>query len=899
MGVADVDGVRGAAGVMGAAGVRGARGVMGVEDVAGARGAAGAGRAVGVMGAMGMGGDAGARGVSGVMGMRRVRGVGGVRGVAGVAGVGGVRGMGGVRGIRRVAGVVLGAALLAGPWVSGWAQTAPVETITVGVSQPVEILHDRWGIAHIYAQNEHDLFFAQGYNVAHDRLFQLEMWRRQATGTAAEILGHSELERDIGNRLFQYRGNLDEELQWYHPHGAAIVQAFVDGINAYIAQTQAHPELLTPEFRYLGIQPQPWTAAVVISRFNALSANVTTEIGTAQAVHALGAARVEELEHFQPAGPDLSVDAAIDTTLLSREILAPYTAYHSPMRFTAGELAAGAPATALARLNASADELPSEFDLAQTPGVIGSNNWVVSGRLTVSGFPMMMNDPHRVQEAPSLRYWVHLVAPGWDVIGAGEPALPGISVGHNQRGAWGLTIFGSDEEDLYVYDTNPAAPNQYRYQGAWVPMRIVETTIPVKGEAPVTVQLKYTRHGPVVYEDAAHHKAYAVRAAWLEPGGAPYLASLRMDQAQTWTEFEQACTFARMPGENMVWADVDGNIGFQAIGITPMRPNWSGLVPVPGDGRYEWSGYLDPRLLPHTLNPAAGFFNTSNNYDLPPNWPYKTALHYQWGDAYRAARVAEVLGSGRLFTVADMEQLQNDTLSLPARSLVPLLNGLPMPNEADRAAQQTLLHWNDRLEPDSEAAGIYEMWQRQLVRDVRPVAIPAGVAINPSMTRIVEWLHAPDGRFGADPVAGRDALLVKSFDEAVTALGARLGPDPTHWQLGAYHHALIISPIAAALGAAGERFNVGDAPRGGDAYTVNATGGGDNQTAGGSFKIVADSGDWDGSVGLNNPGQSGDVNSPHYRDLYPLWARGEYFPIFYSRAKVESVTESETKLVPR
>jgi penicillin G amidase len=241
----------------------------------------------------------------------------------------------------------------------------------------------------------------------------------------------------------------------------------------------------------------------------------------------------------------------------------------------------------------------------------------VSGKLTATGFPMMMNDPHRNQQTPSLRYWVHLVAPGWDVIGAGEPALPGISIGHNDFGAWGLTIFGTDSEDLYVYDTNPSNPLEYKYNGGWEAMTVVKESIPVKAEASVEVDLKYTRHGPVVFEDKSHHKAYAIRAAWREVGGAPYLASLRMDQAHSWEEFRDACGYSRIPAENMIWADRGGNIGYQAVGIAPLRPNWSGLLPVPGDGRYEWDGYLPIKALPQVLNPEKGFFNTSNNYLIP------------------------------------------------------------------------------------------------------------------------------------------------------------------------------------------------------------------------------------------------------------------------------------------
>jgi penicillin G amidase len=785
---------------------------------------------------------------------------------------------------------------------SGRAATPPSETLAIpGLSQPVEIIKDHWGISHIYAKDEHDLFFAQGYNVARDRLFQLEMWRRQATGTAAEILGKKELKRDIGNRLFMFRGDLNQELNWYHPHGAAIIGAFVDGINAYISETEQNPALLPIDFKMLGIKPGRWTPAVVISRFNGLLGNIEQELNMAMAIRTIGADKVKDIDYFQPANPDLNIDPSIDTSLLSRDILALYRAYRTPLKFTPDEVLPEYrnPKT-VARLDDAVEGSP--MDLSYRRENIGSNNWVVSGKLTESGYPLLMNDPHRVQEAPSLRYWVHLVAPGWDVIGGGEPALPGISIGHNDSGAWGLTIFGTDSEDLYVYDTNPENPNQYKYAGTWESMNIIRESIPVKGESAVAVELKYTRHGPVVFEDTAHHKAYAVRAAWREIGGAPYLASLRMDQAHSWNEFRDACSYSRIPAENMIWADRDGNIGYQAVGIAPQRPNWSGLVPVPGDGRYEWDGYLPIKALPNVLNPEKGFYNTSNEYQIPRGWPYREALHYVWTDPYRAQSVAEHLSSGRRFSVADMVQLQNNNLSIPARSLVPLLADLDYSNTPAQQAAARLVHWNALLDKDSVPAGIYEMFQRSLLANVRAIVVPKAAQAfigMPPMSRIVAWMEAPDGRFGNDPIAGRNAVLVKSLEEAVADLSKRLGPDMEKWQLGAYHYARILSPMSAAVRPdLQEKFDVGHFARGGDAYTITATGGGDNQNAGGSFKIIVDTENWDNSVGLNNPGQSGDPDSPHYRDLYELWARGKYFPIFYSRPKVESVAEKISMLAP-
>ncbi len=790
--------------------------------------------------------------------------------------------------------------------ISGTASFAHTQSESLSVSgllEPVEILTDRWGIAHIYAENESDLFFAQGFSAARDRLFQFELWRRQATGTTAEILGSRALARDIGARLHMFRGDLEEELNHYHPRGKAIIEAFVAGINAYIAETERQPDLLPIEFELLGITPGPWTPAIVISRHQGLVSNLTRELAYGRAVDAIGSGEVSELSWFRPGNPSLDLDPAIDGSLLTEDILETYRAFRRPIRFTPDDIAVEYRGNQAA-FNRLASLIPSELDLAEFGDAIGSNNWVVGGSRTLSGYPLMANDPHRVQQAPSLRYWVHLVAPGWNVIGGGEPTLPGVSIGHNEYGAWGLTVFGQDNEDLYVYDTNPENAQQYRYRDSWEDMRVIEERFNVEGElAKTSMELKFTRHGPVLYEDVANRKAYALRAAWMDIGSAPYLASLRMDQATSWEEFRDACRYSRLPSENMVWIDTDKNIGYQAVGVSPIRPNWSGLVPVPGDGRYEWDGYLPIEDLPHVFNPEADYFATANNFMVPENYAYMNALHYTWGDEMRAVRLAEVLGSGRRHTLVDMMQLQHDELSVPARNLVPLLDGVTITDTRIVAVRRKLLDWDFVLGQRSTEAAIYVAWERQLLDRVKKLFIPQTVQelLSLNMKRVIDWLSAPDGRFGPDPVDGRNALLVDTLSEAISHLQSRLGPNMTQWQYGdaRYKHALIRHPLGAAVRSdLRDQLDVGPVSRGGYGRTVNNTGNGDNQTSGASFRIIADSENWDNSVGTNSPGQSGDPDNVHYRDLFDLWARGQYFPIFYSREKVESVVEQTTNLEP-
>jgi penicillin amidase len=774
-----------------------------------------------------------------------------------------------------------------------------------GLQQPVEIIRDRTGISHIYAKNEHDLFFAQGYSAARDRLFQLEIWRRQATGTVAELLGRRELERDIGTRQFKYRGDLTRELTHYHPRGPAIVGAFVDGVNAYVAQTERNPALLPLEFRLLGTKPGRWTRDVVISRHQGLLGNLEDELDYGRAVAAVGPDVVKRIAYFHPGDPDIRLDTAIDGRLLSAPIIARYQAFQSSIRFRPSDLAAAFrnDDAAYRRLAAMSDSAAEELRTNQRRD-IGSNNWAVSGKLSATGHPLLANDPHRSQSAPSLRYWVHLVAPGWNVVGGGEPEIPGVSIGHNEFGAFGLTVFETDGEDLYVYKTDPANARRYWYRGRWEAMRVVRESIGVKGESPVSVDLAFTRHGPVVYEDTARHVAYAVRAAWMEPGGAPYMASLRMDQARTWEEFRDACAFSNIPGENMIWADRAGNIGWQAVGIAPIRTHWSGLVPVPGDGRYEWSGFLPIKEKPHALNPSSGFIATANNNLIPPGYAHMNAVGYEWADPFRWTRIAEVLGSGRKLTVDDMTRLQTDYLSIPARELVPLLANLRPSREETERARRSLLSWDFVLDTASIGAGIYEAWLRQLNANVARVVVPQ--AARPyfrslSTKRVIDWLRQPTRAFGANPAATRDSLLINSLDEAVSDLTRRFGSNTRAWRWGqpAYHHATIRHPLSPAVDASTRgRLDVGPAPRGGDGTTVGATGSSDNQTSGASFRIAVDVGDWEKMLGTNTPGQSGNPDDPHYRDLFPLWAADRYFVVPFVRARVDAAAEARMVLVP-
>mgnify|MGYP001400670022 FL=1 len=775
-----------------------------------------------------------------------------------------------------------------------------------GLDKPVEILKDHWGISHIYAETEHDLFFAQGYSAARDRLFQFEIWRAQATGTVAEILGSRAVDRDHGTRLFKFRGPMHEEMNHYHPRGVDIITSFVHGVNAYIDEALQDPDSLPLPFKLLDIQPKHWTEEVVISRHQGLLGNISLELSTGRAVCAIGEDKVRELRYFHPHDPILTLDPLIDCdSLLNNDILHLYNSYRRPIRFQPDDIALAQYRNTEEAYETIADILIEEERDLQKRSIddIGSNNWVVSGDLTQDGWPMMINDPHRSQAVPSLRYWSHLVGPGWNVIGGGEPEIPGISIGHNEHGAWGLTVFNTDGEDLYVYETNPDNPSQYRYLGEWEEMRVISETIEVKDASPVSVELKYTRHGPVVFEDQENSLAYAIRPAWMEVGGSPYLASLRMDQATSWEEFREASNFSNIPGENMIWADRQGNIGWQAVGIAPIRRNFSGMVPVPGDGRYEWDGYLPIKAKPNEFNPDRGYIETSNSNYTKPDYPYLDAIGFTWTDPYRWARGSEVLGSGRKFNMTDMVELQHDYLSIPARTLIPFFKELESDDLEVEQARQMLLNWDFVLGKDSVEAGIYVAFERQLLDNIELLKVPeiAKSYVSVGMKTAIDMLLAPDGDFGNDPIQGRDEFLLQTLSQGIQNLKQKLGPEFKDWVYGQedYKHALIRHPLSPALNEElRDRLNVGPAPRGGNGFTLGNTGSGDNQTSGASFRIFVDTRDWDNTLGMNTPGQVGDPDSPLYDNLFELWANDKVFPAFYSREKIESVLFEKLDLIP-
>ncbi len=739
-----------------------------------------------------------------------------------------------------------------------------------GLKEPVEVLRDRWGVPHIYAKNVDDLFLAQGFVVAQDRLFQIDLWRRVAVGETAEILGRQALAGDRFARLLKYRGSLDAEWASYGPDARRITTAFTHGINACIDHLGNR---LPIEFQILGLNAKKWQPEDCLGRMSGIvmTRNFTNEIPRAQLVAALGAERARQVAPTDPVRA-YAPAPGLDLAGIDEAVLAGYNAATRVLSFR--------------------------------PAEGGSNNWVVDGTLSTSGKPLLASDPHRPINLPSLRYLVHLQAPGWNVIGSGEPSIPGVAIGHNERVAWGFTIVGTDQADLYVEETNPQDPTQYKVGERWQPMQIVREKVTVRGETkPIEVELRYTRHGPVLHQDTQRQRAYALKWVGSEPGGAAYLGCLALDRAGNWQQFREALKAWKAPSENMIYADVDGNIGWVAAALTPVRQGWDGLLPVPGAaGAYEWQGFLPVGELPQTFNPSRHFVATANHKILPPQYPH--AISYEWTPSYRFARIQQRLEAKKSFSLEDFKSMQYDSTSLPGQTLARLVQRVPASDPGLRPYIDLLAGWDGVLTRESRAGPLYAVWLQELVDEFYRPHVPKEllrfVTARSGIEVMLAALDKPERAwFGDDPVAGRDRLLHQSLVRAVAKVKTLMG-DSSGWSWGKLHTVTFVHPLASFGSAYEKAFNLGPLPRPGDGLTPHAATYNTRfqQVSGASYRHLFDLADWDRGLATSTPGQSGQPGSPHYADLLPLWAEAEYFPLAYSRAKVEEVTRHRLHLKP-
>lgn len=779
------------------------------------------------------------------------------------------------------------------------------ETLTLaGLHAAGEIRIDSFGISHIRAGNQTDLFFMQGFNAARDRLWQLDLWRKRGLGLLAADFGPGYLAQDHAARHFLYRGDMEAEWRAYAEDARAICRAFAAGINAWITLCAREPARLAPEFSLFATRPALWQPEDVVRiRTHALTRNGASEIIRAN-VLALSDSATDLLR----SGIEPAVELKLAEGLSLADI--PLAALK---RF---KLATAAVSFDDARLAAGVDQIWDWSEVTDLGDIVratceeGSNNWVVHGSRTDSGRPLLASDPHRAFAVPSLRYLVHLQAPGFNAIGAGEPSAPGISLGHNGHTAFGLTIFGADQEDVYVYQTRPGDPDHYRYQEGWEPITRIEETFAIKGQPDQVLTLSFTRHGPLLYEDAEQQRALALRSVWLSAGAAAYLGSLSAMRATSVEAFGSALANWGTPSVNHVCADVAGNVGWFTAGFTPVRHNWHGLLPVPGDGRYEWDGYLPMAQLPHSINPPAGFFATANEMNLPPDYPADApSIGHEWADGSRATRIKQVLAKDKAHSLQAAMALQNDTFSLPARRLCRLLAPLAARAGLTSAQQQAmglLSGWDHQLTADSAAALLFEIWWMKHLRPallsrLTPDAQVLKLLQPGDMDVLLHFLEQPDRRLGDAPPDQRDQLLLATLTAAWHECGQRQGANPAHWQWGALHQTVFEHALSRTAAASDQGWDIGPFALGGSrstpmlaSYRMTDF----RVTAGASVRLVIDVGQWDNSVCINSPGQSGDPRSPHYRDLASRWANGDYVPLVYSDASVDAHTARRIILLP-
>jgi penicillin amidase len=738
-----------------------------------------------------------------------------------------------------------------------------------GLKEPVEVLRDRWGVPHIYAKNGHDLFFAQGFVAAQDRLFQMDWWRRVTVGETAEVLGQEGLAADHFARLIKFRGDTKAEWQSYSPDTREIALAFTDGINACIDHLG---DKLPIEFQILGHKPKRWHHEDVVGRMAGIimTGNFEREIFRAQLIAAVGLEKARLLAPTEPEVPFAPVPG-LDLDGINQFVLGGYQA------------AARAPA----------------FQASLTE----SNNWVVAGKRSASGKPLLANDPHRAIAVPSLRYLVHLHAPGWNVIGSGEPGLPGVAVGHNERIAWGFTIVGTDQADIVVEELNSKNHNYYKVGKQYKALQVVREKFNYKGqEKPVELELKYSRHGPILHVDEERHRAFALRWVGSEPGTAGYLGSLAVGRAKNWKEFLQAMNSWKVPSLNIVYGDVDGNIGWVAAGLTPVRNGYDGLLPVPGTGAFEWERFLKVEELPQEFNPARGYIATANNNILPPG--YKHHIAYDWAPDYRVAVIRQRLKAKKMLTLEDCRSIQHEVTSLTGKALAELIKQIPIKDAKLKEYAKLLEQWDGVLSVESAPGTLYSAWLRELQQEFIRQHLPKKMhhyAKFLSVRVMLQALEKPDAKwFGADAQAKRDEFLQTAFERAVAVVRNKLGDDPKQWAWGKLHTVTFRHPLGALSPAHAKAFNLGPLPRPGDGNTPNNTRYDQTfqQLHGASYRQLFDLADWDRGLATSTPGQSGQPGSPHYADLLPLWQKGEYFPLGYSRKKVEELTERRLSLVP-
>ncbi|HZO73273.1 MAG TPA: penicillin acylase family protein [Ktedonobacteraceae bacterium] len=774
--------------------------------------------------------------------------------------------------------------------------------------EPVEVITDRYGIPHIYAQNEDDLYFAQGYIHAQERLWQMELNRRIGAGRLSELFGTIALEADRFSRRLGMHRAAAEEVARLSEHNKRVLKAYAQGVNAFIEQNQSR---LPIEFVLLRFKPEPWKPADTIQWSKMmgwnLGGNWETEIIRARLIAKLGVELASKLEPgYDPAHP-LIVPPGIEYRGINLGLLEQYQQVKELSGF----------------------------------GMLGgSNNWVVDGTMTATGSPILCNDPHLGQAAPSIWYECHLVAGDIDVVGASFPGSPGIVIGHNQHIAWGVTNAVSDVEDLYIEKFNPENPYQYEFQGQWHEARVVREVINVRGQKePVIEEVRITRHGPILtgitqplngaQANGAHGATTELPLAlrWTGLEQCKIISSIqKLNRATNWTEFLDAMRDWDVPPQNVIYADVEGNIGYIMAGAIPIRGKGQALLPSPGwKGEYEWVGYIPFEELPQSFNPEQHFIATANNRVVDDNYPYY--ITNEWLNGYRAQRIRDLLTSqDHKLTLADMARIQADYYSLPATEIVPYMLQVQPATPLAASALQIARTWDYRLTAESAGAAIYITFLRKLERlvlgtvlgddeDLLDRYLGVGSTIlalvngytSRSRPLLIRLLKEGDDSWFANstlpngPCSWNEALT-KAFHTSIEELRAKLGADPARWQYGSIHQMTYRHPLGTVK-LLSKFFNRGPFPVGGDIDTINMGAVSPAQPTEvitvPSYRQIVNLAGLPSSLSGHSPGQSGHPVSKHYDDFIQMWLEVSHHPMLFERQAIADNAEGTLVMKPR
>lgn len=763
-------------------------------------------------------------------------------------------------------------------------------TLTVpGLTARVTVTRDKWGIPHIVAQNQDDLFFAQGFVQAQDRLFQMDLWRRSVQGRLSEVMGSNFIERDAMTRRMQFRGNLEQEWASYGPDARAIATAFTRGINAWVTAVREHPP---EEFALAGWAPEPWTPEDLLNRTDAFLSGrgADDELFRARLASLLGPVAAARLSGaLELPAPTSSVDLSAINFFIGDMLRRVGT---TP--FFSG-LFADVPGKLRDPVAPSAKPLP--LPVPPTAGL----GFAVGPARSASGAPILAGAAAANAEAPATRYLVHLQAPGWNVIGATAPWRPGVAIGHNERIAWSFSPAPLDTQDIFVEKLNPANPHQVMAaNGAWREMTIEMESVAVKGrKAPYDYEKQYTPHGIVIALDRERNLAYTLRWTGAETGAAPELAALAVVRAGSWPEFRSALSRWKMPAAEFVYADVDGHVGSATAGAVPVRPSGRGGLPSAGwTSEAEWRGLQAADRLPALLDPREAAVASAPGSGARLQRTMELLLSRQTPVAPGVAPASEPTSH----TVDTARGLLRDVRAWNANQLVPLLAPLKAPDPVVESARQRLLAWNREVRVDSPDALLYVVWEHALLRRLGSLRIPSALLdefVAKADRVLVPAITAPTALwFDGDAARSRDALLLDSLTAAIDDERRWTSADAAavwgQYQVLTFRHPLAVNDRAR------RRYDTGPFAVAGYHSTlfatVRATA---ERTVAPALEVAFDVKNWDASLAVVAPGQSAAPDSPHFADLAPLWLRGAAAPLRFSEVGINDAAESRLTLIPQ